>query len=92
MKQNHYTIKIQGHLDPLRGDSLYGMTVTHQVHSAPTSVLYGDFDQSALLGALYQLHNLNVTILMVTCDSKLETAKSSPIPPSADHERVDKQP
>lgn len=61
----HYTIKILGHLDPKWSDMLYGMRVTHRLQNAPTSTLRGSMDQAALLGVLYQLHDLNISILAV---------------------------
>lgn len=65
----NYQIKVQGQLDESWSDWLEGMTVTVECQNddPPITLLSGTLaDQSALLGVLLRLHDLNLTVISVS--------------------------
>jgi hypothetical protein len=60
----HYAIRVEGHLDAHWSEWLEGMTLTHE--DGGTTLLEGGLsDQSALLGLLYKLGSMHLSILNV---------------------------
>jgi hypothetical protein len=59
-----YAIRVEGHLDAHWSEWLEGMTITHE--DGGTTLLEGALsDQSALLGLLYKLGSMHLSILSV---------------------------
>ena len=64
----NYQIKIRGQLDESWSDWFEGMTITVECHNddPPITTLTGTLaDQSALLGVLLRIHDLNLTVTSV---------------------------
>lgn len=57
-----YELHIREHLDETRAGWFEGLTITHQ--NDGTTLLAGVLpDQSALVGVLMKIHNLNLTLI-----------------------------
>jgi uncharacterized DUF497 family protein len=64
IKPKKYVIRIQNHLDTHWEQWFEGMTLKHTGDGQ--TILSGEVeDQSALLGLLEKIHNLNVTLISV---------------------------
>ncbi len=64
-----YEIRVAGHLGEDWSDWLDGLEVTKE--PGGETILRGPLaDQSALLGVLNKLHALNLTLLLVTCNTQ----------------------
>jgi hypothetical protein len=63
-----YRIRIQGHLDPKRGDRLGGMAISADTSAVqpPVTILTGHLaDQAALSGVVNTLYDLHLPLLSV---------------------------
>jgi hypothetical protein len=66
--QDHYEIRVRGHLDLRWSEWLAGLELTHL--EGNETLLSGMLpDQTALYGLLERLRDLNLTLLSVTCGS-----------------------
>jgi hypothetical protein len=64
--QEHYEIKIKGHLDQRWSDWFSGLKLTHL--EGNETLLSGPLpDQAALHGLLERIRDLNLTLVSVTC-------------------------
>jgi hypothetical protein len=74
-KTKHYTIRIDGHLDPSWQERLEDLEIIHEVSG--TTVLCGYLpDQAALYGVLLTLHRLSLTLLSLEMSEALPLAAS----------------
>jgi len=72
-----YAICVQGHLTEGWSEWFGGLTI--QAEDDSTTTLRGWLpDQSALLGVLNQIHALNLSLVSVTCVSKLPPGQTAP--------------
>ena len=72
-----YMICVQGHLTEGWSEWFGGLTI--QAEGDSTTTLRGWLpDQSALLGVLNQIHALNLSLVSVTCVSKLPPGQAAP--------------
>lgn len=62
--QQHYNIRVKGHLDNDWSEWFEGLTITLEAHG--TTLLSGPFiDQGALYGILKRIHDLNLPLISV---------------------------
>ncbi len=64
----YYEIKIKGQLDPRWSDWFAGLKLMHL--EVDETLLSGELpDQAALHGLLERIHDLNLTLISVKCES-----------------------